>query len=48
MGFKKGRIVDNSREQGGEGPQKKGGEELGDDWILEDKPETNVLSSEVK
>lgn len=40
VGFKEGRVVDNGRKQGGEGPQKKGGEELGDDRILEDRPET--------
>lgn len=39
MGSEEGRVVDNGRKQSGERPQKKGWEELGDDWILEDRPE---------
>ena len=37
VGFEEGRVVDNGRKQGGERPQKEGGEELGDDWILKDR-----------
>lgn len=35
MCFKESRVVNNGREQGRERPQKEGGEELSDDWILE-------------
>ena len=35
MGLQEGRVVHDGGEQGGEGPQQEGGEELGDDWILE-------------
>lgn len=44
VGFEEGRIVDNGRKQGGEGPQEEGGEELGDDRILENRVETWVVS----
>lgn len=30
-------VVDNGRQQGGEGPEEEGGEELADDWVLEHK-----------
>ena len=35
MGLQEGRVVHDGGQQGGEGPQQEGGEELGDDWILE-------------
>lgn len=35
MGFKEGRVVDDGGEQGGEAPQQQGGEELGDDGVLQ-------------
>ena len=35
MGLQEGRVVHDGGEQGGERPQQEGGEELGDDWILE-------------
>ena len=35
VGLEEGRVVHDGGEQGGEGPQQEGGEELGDDWILE-------------
>lgn len=35
MGFKEGRVVDNGGEQGREAPQQQGGEELGDDGVLQ-------------
>lgn len=37
VGLKEGRVVDNGWKEGWEGPQKKSGEELGDDGILEEK-----------
>lgn len=43
VGFEECRVVDNGRKQGGEGPQQKGGEELGNDRILEDRTETNTV-----
>lgn len=36
VGLKEGGVVDDGGEQGGEAPQQQGGEELGDDGILED------------
>lgn len=44
MGLKEGGVVDNGRKQGREGPQKEGGEELGDDRILENRAETRGVS----
>lgn len=35
MSFKEGRVVDDGGEQGREAPQQQGGEELGDDWVLQ-------------
>lgn len=35
VGFKEGRVVDDGGEQGGEAPQQQGGEELGDDGVLQ-------------
>lgn len=43
VGFEEGRVVDDGRKQGGEGPQQKCGEELGDDRILEDRTETKIV-----
>ena len=36
VGLEEGGVVDNGWEQGREAPQQQGGEELGDDGILED------------
>lgn len=36
VGFQEGWVIDNGWEQRWEGPQKKSGEELGDDGILEE------------
>lgn len=35
MSFEEGRIVDDGGEQGREAPQQQGGEELGDDGVLQ-------------
>ena len=35
VGFKEGRVVDDGGEQGREAPQQQGGEELGDDGVLQ-------------
>lgn len=35
VSFKEGRVVDDGGEQGREAPQQQGGEELGDDWVLQ-------------
>lgn len=44
MGFQEGRVVDDGREQRGEEPQKKSGEELGDDRILKETQDATFSS----
>lgn len=40
VGLKEGGVVDNGWKQGREGPQKKSGDELGDDGTLKQRSET--------
>lgn len=42
MGLSYSGIVNNGGQQSGEAPQQEGGEELADDWALQDKSETSV------
>lgn len=45
MSLEEGRVVDDGGQQGGEGPQQQGGEELSDDGVL---PKQHVSQSEKK